>query len=124
MKQYPEWPSHLSQGGTYSVIFNAQYAIDPSDRTAQTAADMRRLHYLEGGRIYGNYCRRHPYQNIYTRCLYGGRCRYRCGKCYYYIRWQRSLHFRFGAAFSMGANVIIVDRGATAEDVFWIAEVR
>jgi hypothetical protein len=22
----------------------------------------------------------------------------------------------------MGANVIIVDRGATAEDVFWIAE--
>jgi hypothetical protein len=28
-------------GGTYSVIFNAQYAIDPSDRTAQTAADMR-----------------------------------------------------------------------------------
>jgi hypothetical protein len=26
------------------------------------------------------------------------------------------------AAFSMGANVIIVDRGATAEDVFWIAE--
>jgi hypothetical protein len=27
-------------GGTYSVIFNA-YAIDPSDRTAQTAADMR-----------------------------------------------------------------------------------
>jgi hypothetical protein len=61
-------------GGTYSVIFNAQYAIDPSDRTAQTAADMRAVHYLEGGRIYGNYCRRHPYQNIYTRCLYGGRC--------------------------------------------------
>jgi hypothetical protein len=28
-------------------------------------------YYLEGGRIYGNHCRRHPYQNIYTRCLYG-----------------------------------------------------
>jgi hypothetical protein len=38
-------------GGTYSVIFNAQYAIDPSDRTAQTAADMRAAYYLEGGRI-------------------------------------------------------------------------
>jgi hypothetical protein len=54
-----------SERGTYSVIFNAQYAIDPSDRTAQTAADMRAAYYLEGGRIYGNYCRRHPYQNIY-----------------------------------------------------------
>jgi hypothetical protein len=104
-------------GGTYSVIFNAQYAIDPSDRTAQTAADMRAAYYLEGGRIYGNYCRRHPYQNIYTRCLYGGRCRYRCGKCYYYIRWQR-VYILDLAAFSMGANVIIKLTGAPPPKMF------
>jgi hypothetical protein len=29
---------------------------------------MRAAYTIEGGRIYGNYCRRHPYQNIYTRC--------------------------------------------------------
>jgi hypothetical protein len=97
-------------GGTYSVIFNAQYAIDPSDRTAQTAADMRAAYtILKAVESTETIAGAIP-TRTFTPGVYTVACRYRC-KCYYYIRWQR-LHFRFGAAFSMGANVIIKLTGA------------
>jgi hypothetical protein len=80
-------------GGTYSVIFNAQYAIDPSDRTAQTAADMRAAYtILKAVESTETIAGAIP-TRTFTPGVYIGGCRYRCGKCYYYIRWQRSLHF-------------------------------
>jgi hypothetical protein len=68
-------------GGTYSVIFNAQYAIDPSDRTAQTAADMRAAYTIlkaveSTETIAGAIPTRTFTPGVYTVAWY------RCGKCY------------------------------------------
>jgi hypothetical protein len=78
MKQYPE--SHLSQEA-HIPFFNAQYAIDPSDRTAQTAADMRAAYtILKAVESTETIAGAIP-TRTFTPGVYGGRCRYRCGKC-------------------------------------------
>jgi hypothetical protein len=60
-------------GGTYSVIFNAQYAIDPSDRTAQTAADMRAAYtILKAVESTETIAGAIPTRTFTRCCLYGG----------------------------------------------------
>jgi hypothetical protein len=76
-------------GGTYSVIFNAQYAIDPSDRTAQTAADMRAAYTIlkaveSTETIAGAIPTRTFTPGVYTVAWVPLR------QVLYYIRWQRS----------------------------------
>ncbi|MFB0904159.1 MAG: ice-binding family protein [Nonlabens sp.] len=111
-------------GGTYSVIFNAQYAIDPTDRTAQTSDDMRAAYNSlkveeSTETIAGAIPTRTFTPGVYTVAAAGTVA----ASVTITLDGSGVYIFRFGAAFSMGANVIIkLTGGATAEDVFWIAE--
>jgi hypothetical protein len=84
-------------GGTYSVIFNAH--IDPSDRTAQTAADMLPPTILKAVESTETIAGAIP-TRTFTPGVYTVPLPVPLRQVHYYIRWQRSLHFRFGAAFS------------------------
>jgi hypothetical protein len=77
-----------SEPGHIFRYFNAQYAIDPSDRTAQTAADMRAAYtILKAVESTETIAGAIPTRTFTPSIRWP--LPVRCGKCYYYIRWQR-----------------------------------
>jgi hypothetical protein len=114
----------LELGGTYSVTFNAQYAIDPSDRTSQVATDMLAA-YNTLMSLATNYTI--PSAIPLTTFTPGVYTVAAAGTVAAGVEITLSGNgvyvFRFGAALSMGANVTIrLTNGATASNIFWIAE--
>jgi Ice-binding-like len=110
-------------GGTYATTFNAQYTIDPSDRTAQVATDMlvayNNLMSLVASTIPSAIPTSTFTPGIYTVPAAGTVA----AGVEITLNGSGTYIFKFGAALSMGASVkIILTNGASASDVFWIAE--
>jgi hypothetical protein len=84
-----------SEPGHIFRYFNAQYAIDPSDRTAQTAADMRAAYtILKAVESTETIAGAIPTTPVSIRWPAGT-----VAASVNYIRWQRVYIFRFGARF-------------------------
>jgi hypothetical protein len=111
-------------GGTYAVTFNAQYEIDPSDRTTQAAADLSTayttlLAIASSETIASAIPTRTFTPGVYFVAAAGTAA----ASVTITLNGSGIYIFKFGAALSMGANVtVVLQGGATASDVFWIAE--
>lgn len=111
-------------GGTYAVTFNAQYTIDPTDKTTQAAADSNTAYTTLKSKTATETIASAIPTSTFTPGVYivsaAGTV---AAGVTITLNGSGVYIFRFGAAFSMGANVtIILQGGATASDVFWIAE--
>jgi hypothetical protein len=111
-------------GGTYAVSFNAQYEIDPSDRTTQAAADMltgyNALMALPNTLTIANAIPTSTFTpgvyNIIGAATVAANVIITLNGSGTYI-------FKSSAALSFGATVtFVLQNGATASEVFWIAE--
>ncbi|WP_158588987.1 ice-binding family protein [Flavobacterium sp. 123] len=113
-------------GGTYFVTFNAQYNIDPSDRTSQAATDVLTVYNnlialtSSAVTIDAVIATRTFTPGIYTDGASAGTV---AAGVIITLDGAGTYIFKFGAALSMGADVkIILTNGATSSNVFWIAE--
>jgi hypothetical protein len=110
--------------GSYAVTFNAQYSIDPSDRTIQATTDMLNTYntlisMASTETIASAIATRTFTPGVYTVAAAGTVA----ADIVITLNGNGIYVFRFGAALSMGANVnIILQNGALASDIFWIAE--
>ncbi len=111
-------------GGTYAVSFNAQYEIDPSDRTTQAAADMltayNALMAIPNTLTIPNAIPTSTFTpgvyNIIGAATVAANVIITLNGSGTYI-------FKSSAALSFGATVtFVLQNGATASEVFWIAE--
>lgn len=111
-------------GGTYAVSFNAQYEIDPSDRTTQAAIDMLAaynalMEITSTETIASAIPTRTFTPGVYNIAAAGTVA----AGVVITLNGSGTYIFKFGAALSMGADVsVVLQGGATASDVFWIAE--
>jgi hypothetical protein len=111
-------------GGTYAVSFNSQYEINPSDRTMQVNTDMVNGYNIlmaltPTETIASAIATRTFTPGIYNVAAAGTVA----AGVVITLNGSGTYVFRFGAALSMGANVsIVLQGGASASDVFWIAE--
>jgi len=111
-------------GGTYAVSFNAQYEIDPSDRTMQANTDMvngyNSLMAITSTETIASAIPTRTFTpGVYNIAAAGTIA----AGVIITLNGSGTYVFRFGAALSMGANVtIVLQGGATASNVFWIAE--
>lgn len=111
-------------GGTYAVSFNAQYEIDPSDRTTQASVDMFTVYdnlmaFATTETIAAAIPTRTFTAGVYTVAAAGTVA----ANITITLNGSGVYIFKFGAALSMGADVtIVLTSGAQASDVFWIAE--
>ncbi|TDD93541.1 ice-binding family protein [Flavobacterium cellulosilyticum] len=113
-------------GGTFAVTFNAQYIIDPTDRTSQAGSDMLMAYNslialtTSAVTIDAAIPTRTFTPGVYTNGAGAGTV---AADVIITLDGAGTYIFKFGAALSMGAGVkIILINGATASNVFWIAE--
>ena len=115
-------------GGTYAVSFNAQYSIDPSDRTAAANSDLKTAYdtlmlvrnsageetpiiAAIGTQVYTP----GVYSDLDAGTITAGATITLSG--------SGTFIFKFGAAFDSGADVnIVLTNGAQAKNIFWIAQ--
>jgi len=111
-------------GGTYAVSFNAQYEIDPSDRTSQASVDMlaayNALMALASTETIASAIPTRTFTpGVYNIAAAGTVA----AGVIITLNGSGTYIFKFGAALSMGADVsVVLQGGASASDVFWIAE--
>lgn len=111
-------------GGVYSVSFNSQFLINATDRTAAASTDLisayqELMSFTVTEIITPAIPSREFTPGVYSIAAAGtiaANIIITLNGAGYYI-------FRFGAAFSIGADVrIILKNGASASNIFWIAE--
>jgi hypothetical protein len=111
-------------GGIYSISFNTQYSINATDRTAAASIDLisayqELMSFTVTETITAAIPSREFIPGVYSISAAGTIA----ANIVITLNGSGVYIFRFGAAFSIGADVrIILKNGALASNVFWIAE--
>jgi hypothetical protein len=111
-------------GGTYAVNFNAQYNIDPTDRTGVAANDLAIAYNLLMAKPNTEtMAAAIPAKTFTPGVYYVPSAGTIAASLLIKLNGSGTYIFKFAAAFSVGANTeIILENGAEASEVFWIAE--
>jgi hypothetical protein len=111
-------------GGTYAVNFNAQYNIDPTDRTGVAANDLAiAYNLLMAKTTTETMAAAIPAKTFTPGVYYVPSAGTIAASLLIKLNGSGTYIFKFAAAFSVGANTeIILENGAEASEVFWIAE--